>query len=126
MSLSVASSVPAVNYPAYPAYPSLMATQTTPNYASSVYYADRLNIEPKPVPDPGDIPPPEDPGSIWNRGDVRVGLMMAGTATVGGAIGYFASRAAGTSLAMGTAVGATLGAALPIAMVIWALSRWGK
>lgn len=123
MSLNVVASSPVIHYSSYP---SLMATQTMPGLASSVYYADRLNIESKPTPDPGDIPPPEAPGSIWNRADVRVGLMMAGTATVGGAVGYFASRAAGTSLALGTAVGATLGAALPIAMVVWALSRWGK
>lgn len=122
MSLSIAAAAPvySATYQPYSAPQLQMAS------GPAVYRADVLNLEPKPAPDPNELPPPEAPGSIWSRADVRVGMMMAGTATVGGAVGYFASRAAGTSLALGTAAGATIGAALPIALVIWALSRWGK
>ncbi len=122
MSISIAAAAPVYRS----GYQPYAASQFQVAQTASVYRADSLTLEPKPTPDPNDIPPPEAPGSIWNRADVRVGLMMAGTATVGGGIGYFASRAAGSSLAWGTALGATIGAALPIALVIWGLSRWGK
>ncbi|PIQ27068.1 hypothetical protein COW36_14310 [bacterium (Candidatus Blackallbacteria) CG17_big_fil_post_rev_8_21_14_2_50_48_46] len=91
----------------------------------SAYQMDTLTLPLKPTPDPGDIPPPEPSGSFWNRGEVRLGLLLAGSATVGGGAGYFISKAAGSSsLAMGTAIGATVGAALPVAMLIWALKNW--
>jgi hypothetical protein len=123
MNISIASRSLASAPMAYQPYAPAYAAQAVP---VSNYNADLLTLQPKPAPDPNDIPPPDAPGSIWSRADVRVGLMMAGTATAGGTVGYFASRAAGTSLAWGTALGATIGAALPIALVIWGLSRWGK
>jgi hypothetical protein len=73
-----------------------------------------------PTTDPGYEPPPT---PFFSRPEVRVGMLLATTATAGGTAGYFVSRAAGTSLAWGAATGAVIGAALPIAALVWALRK---
>ena len=73
-----------------------------------------------PTTDPGYVPPPT---PFFSRPQVRISLLLATTATAGGTAGYFVSRAAGTSLAWGAATGAVIGAALPIAALVWALRK---
>ncbi|MBF2052304.1 MAG: hypothetical protein IGS03_02425 [Candidatus Sericytochromatia bacterium] len=73
----------------------------------------------------------EDPlgprGHWFSRADVRLGLTMAGGAAIGGLTGYSLARAgAGFSLGLGTGVGAVVGAALPLALLMYGLSRWGQ
>lgn len=74
----------------------------------------------KPVYDPA-LPPR---GHFWDRSDVRVGAMMAASATVGGGLGGWIASSAGRSVGGGVALGATLGMALPLALVYWGLSQW--
>ena len=85
----------------------------------SAYGQDRLNFE-QPTYDPA-LPPR---GNIWDRSDVRVGLIMAGSATVGAGVGYYVAQSAGLSIGLNMAMGAALGAALPIAAVYIGMSMW--
>ena len=125
MSIQIAARPLSLQVRSYQPYASAYGpASASPVASSSAYRSDLLTLERKPAPDPGDIPPPEAPGSFWNRGEVRIGLMMAGSATVGGAAGYLASKAAGASLAWGTGIGAAVGVVLPLAMVVWALKNW--
>lgn len=106
-----------------PFYAANVRQQPSAAYANSpvqVFSGDTYASE-KPVYDPG-LPPR---GSFWDRSDVRVGAMMAASATVGGGIGGWIASSAGRSVGGGIALGATLGMALPIALVYWGLSQWG-
>lgn len=85
-----------------------------PAFTSDVYQSE------KPVYDP-ELPPR---GSFWDRADVRVGAMMAASATVGGGLGGWIAKSAGRSVGGGVALGASLGVVLPVALVYWAMSQW--
>lgn len=90
------------------------ANPVAPVFASDVYQSE------KPVYDP-ELPPR---GSFWDRADVRVGAMMAASATVGGGLGGWIAHSAGRSVGGGVALGASLGMVLPVALVYWAMSQW--
>lgn len=96
-----------------------VATPAYPSQASSAYGSDNVDFK-QPTYDPA-LPPR---GSLWDRSDVRVGALMLGSATVGGGLGYFVAKSTGYSMGLSVAAGATLGMALPIALVYWGMSQW--
>ena len=94
----------------------------SPAYAAhspSAYGKDSVDFK-QPTYDPA-LPPR---GILWDRSDVRVGALMLGSATVGGGLGYFVAKSTGYSMGLSVAAGATLGMALPIALVYWGMSQW--
>ncbi|PKL76493.1 MAG: hypothetical protein CVV27_09995 [Candidatus Melainabacteria bacterium HGW-Melainabacteria-1] len=103
----------------HPAYQLTAPVRATAMTSVSVYTYDKPEYQQPPE---GGVPA----GSIFDRGTVRLALMSAGTAAVGGTAGYFISKASGLSLRGGAIAGAVVGAALPLALVVWALHRWGK
>ncbi len=107
-------------YAAYAApYRSSNPHTMTPSVPRAAYAQDTLNFE-QPTYDPA-LPPR---GSIWDRSDVRVGMMMAGTATVGAGVGYYVAQSTGLSIGLNMAAGAAIGAALPVALVYIGMSLW--
>lgn len=114
--------ISALRPPSFHASQPLIRAVSPPAYASqtpSAYGIDRTDFK-QPTYDPA-LPPR---GSLWDRSDVRVGALMLGSATVGGGLGYFVAKSTGYSMGLSVAVGATLGMALPIALVYWGMSQW--
>jgi len=114
--------------------PSFIGSQRTLPYSNQIYRSDSFslsNIVPKDETTPFDPnnpptePIPYEPPSFFNRADVRVAGVMLGSGAVGGGIGYAIGSAFGRA-GLGAAIGAGIGIAAPIAMVVYALHRWGN
>jgi hypothetical protein len=63
--------------------------------------------------------------NFFDRPGVRMTAMMLGTGAVGGGIGYAVGSAFGRA-ALGAGIGASIGVMAPIAMVAYALWKWGR
>lgn len=99
----------------------------------STYKTDNVSLNPlvsSPVVPPTIDPnnPPQAPvakPSFFNRPEVRLAGMAVGGAAIFGTIGYFAGSAMG-SATMGASIGVGLGVIAPLAMLGYALYKWGK
>lgn len=110
-------------YDVYGLASSQPALQDVAPVRATAYAGDSLKLSPA-----LETEDPLGPRGHWSsRADVRLGLTMAGGAAIGGLAGYSLARAgAGFSLGLGTGVGAVVGAALPLALLMYGLSRWGN
>lgn len=75
-------------------------------------------LQTSPLPGPDTSNPP-----LFDQGPIRLALMTAGSAAVGGTAGYYVSQAAGWSVKGGAIGGALLGAVIPLALVAWAIHK---
>lgn len=118
--------------PVQPSTNPITSNQTLPP-VGNVYKADGLTLNTlvsSPV-----VPPTIDPNnppqvpvaktSFFNRPEVRLAGMAIGGGAVFGTIGYFAGSAMG-SAGMGAGIGVGLGIIAPLAMLGYALYKWGK
>jgi len=75
--------------------------------------------------EPPQVPNEPSKTSFFDRPGVRMTAMMLGTGAVGGGIGYAVGSAFGRA-ALGAGIGASIGVMAPIAMVAYALWKWGR
>lgn len=119
--------------PLQPSINPVANNQTLPN-VGSVYKADSVSLNPlvsnsaiPPTIDPNNPPqqPPVQKPSFFNRPEVRLAGMAIAGGAVFGAVGYFAGSALG-SATMGASIGVGLGVIAPLAVIGYALYKWGK
>lgn len=101
---------------------------------TSTYKTDSVSLNPlvsnsaiPPTIDPNNPPqqPPVQKPSFFNKPEVRLAGMAIAGGAVFGAVGYFAGSVFG-SATMGASIGVGLGVIAPLAVIGYALYKWGK